>query len=316
MPAQAPGGGDSLPGGAGKVGGVATLRDAPPPSDPAPGWKPDPMGGSGFRYWNGLGWTAEVSQAEAGPRSGARAPDEVPEEDPKPLGTRAWVAIAALALTIPANLWVIFADLAYIDVIDRILDGRSVGFAEAEDATDDVDASGTLWAILRFATIVAFLFWFARAYYNLPRFGLAELRYGRGWSIGAWFVPILNLFRPKQIADDVWRGSEALREGEPAGWRERPVAGLVHWWWGLLLLGSALGWIVSRIILGRGEDLTAQGAFDALEDERLAFYIDLASSLVEIPAALLAIAMIRAVTRVQTLVQARAGESTRIRSTA
>ena len=34
------------------------------------------------------------------------------------------------------------------------------------------------------------------------------LRYGNGWAIGAWFVPILSLVRPKQMANEIWRGSE------------------------------------------------------------------------------------------------------------
>lgn len=28
----------------------------PPPGNPAPGWYPDPAGGGGYRYWDGLNW--------------------------------------------------------------------------------------------------------------------------------------------------------------------------------------------------------------------------------------------------------------------
>jgi hypothetical protein len=31
-------------------------------------------------------------------------------------------------------------------------------------------------------------------------FGSISMRFGSGWAVGAWFVPILNWFRPKQIA--------------------------------------------------------------------------------------------------------------------
>ena len=31
---------------------------------------------------------------------------------------------------------------------------------------------------------------------------------GAGWAIGPWFVPILNLFRPWQIAVETWEGSD------------------------------------------------------------------------------------------------------------
>ncbi len=32
-----------------------------------------------------------------------------------------------------------------------------------------------------------------------------ERRYGHGWAIGGWFVPILNFWRPMQVVNDVWR---------------------------------------------------------------------------------------------------------------
>lgn len=45
----------------------------------------------------------------------------------------------------------------------------------------------------------AFLVWFWLAYRNLDALDLRR-RYGTGWAIGGWFVPFLNLARPKQVA--------------------------------------------------------------------------------------------------------------------
>ncbi len=80
------------------------------------------------------------------------------------------------------------------------------------------------------ATAVVFVVWFHRAYWNLPRLGIVHLRYGTGWAVGAWFVPILNLFRPKGIADDIWRGSDpALPATSPLPVRRVPLT-LTLWW--------------------------------------------------------------------------------------
>ena len=38
------------------------------------------------------------------------------------------------------------------------------------------------------ATVFLFLVWFHRAYANPTRLGISELRWGTGWSVGAWFV--------------------------------------------------------------------------------------------------------------------------------
>ncbi len=73
---------------------------------------------------------------------------------------------------------------------------------------------------------------FLRAYANGPALGLHDPRFGKGWAIGAWFVPILNLFRPKQIANDIWRGSDsALPAHASDSWYNRPTPVLLAWWW-------------------------------------------------------------------------------------
>lgn len=39
------------------------LSELQPPSDNAPGWKPDPLGGTLYRYWDGSRWTSNVDPA-------------------------------------------------------------------------------------------------------------------------------------------------------------------------------------------------------------------------------------------------------------
>jgi hypothetical protein len=73
---------------------------------------------------------------------------------------------------------------------------------------------------LYIATAIVFIPWFYGAYRNLSRLGINDLRWGKGWAIGAWFVPLLNFVRPKSIANDIWRGSDPdlpARAGLPSG---------------------------------------------------------------------------------------------------
>jgi hypothetical protein len=66
---------------------------------------------------------------------------------------------------------------------------------------------------------------------------VSGLRYTEGWAIGAWFIPLFNLVRPKQILNDIWRGSGPA-DGDD--WRHRSVIPLLHWWWGLWILAAVL----------------------------------------------------------------------------
>jgi hypothetical protein len=91
-----------------------------------------------------------------------------------------------------------------------------------------------------FFTAVFFISWTYRAYQNAAALGAQERRFGAGWAIGGWFVPILSLWRPKQIVDDIWRMSDpndppvVLRHA----WRERSVPWVLSVWWGLFIVGS------------------------------------------------------------------------------
>ena len=70
-----------------------------------------------------------------------------------------------------------------------------------------------------FLTAFGFLIaWTNRAYRNLQRSVPMTCGSRDGWAVGGWFVPFLNFVRPKQIMNDVWRGSspDGLRRGRLA----------------------------------------------------------------------------------------------------
>lgn len=81
---------------------------------------------------------------------------------------------------------------------------------------------------------IAFLFWFRRAYANAQALGLRGA-YTPGWAVGGWFVPILNLVRPAQIAFEMWRHAGPTAVGSNA------IVGL--WWTAFLVdnIGSRIG---------------------------------------------------------------------------
>ena len=116
------------------------------------------------------------------------------------------------------------------------------------DRTDLREGLVALLGLVAFVcAVVFFIRWFRRAYLNLPALGASKLRYKTWWTIGGWFIPIMGLFRPKQIANDIWRasGPEGPAPGDPYDWRGR-VPSLFQWWWGLFLVGTWLENIAFR----------------------------------------------------------------------
>lgn len=101
---------------------------------------------------------------------------------------------------------------------------------------------GLLQSVLSIATAVIFIIWFYRAYENLRAVSGAGPKRSSGWTIGAWFVPILDLVLPKLMLDDVWRSSEPDPARHPS---EARVPAFHHlWWWiwvAAFLLSMAVG---------------------------------------------------------------------------
>ncbi len=124
----------------------------------------------------------------------------------------------------------------YLTIGRLIDDPLSVTVADVQ-ASDDRQMV-LWWTQLAAVAVVALVFiaWTYRLYRNLPALGVRP-RFAPGWAIGGWFVPIMGLWRPKQIIDDIWRGT-APERSTPGG--KVAVSPLVHLWWAVYLAGIVL----------------------------------------------------------------------------
>ncbi len=79
-----------------------------------------------------------------------------------------------------------------------------------------VDQYAAVFGLLRvvafLASIVTFLAWFWYAYNNTIAFDTEPPPYEQGWALGAWFVPIINLWRPLQMIRWIAERAGALTE--------------------------------------------------------------------------------------------------------
>ncbi|MEW1872351.1 DUF4328 domain-containing protein [Streptomyces caelestis] len=63
-------------------------------------------------------------------------------------------------------------------------------------------------------------------------------RKGPGWAIGAWFIPVANLWLPYRIAADMWNACALL---PTEGRSHRLPMWPVNLWWGLFVGATLLG---------------------------------------------------------------------------
>jgi len=128
-------------------------------------------------------------------------------------------------------------------------------------------------------TAVVFIRWFHRAYANLPAIGIEGLRHGVPWAIGAWFVPIVSLVWPKQIANEIWQGSDPLLDAdEGRSWREGKVPVFIGVWW--------LAFVASTLLVGAGWELW--GDAKTYSDIKLAAAIEVTGNAIAVLSGVLA----------------------------
>jgi uncharacterized protein DUF4328 len=234
---------------------------------------------------------ADSGRMESAEPAAGHLPHRVadPEDPPREMSGLAWGAMVSLGL------------LAIVGLI-RI--GTAVNLqAVAGDDGDVESAYGTytgfvvLHELLFLLAAGAFIAWFFRAYTNLRRLGVENMRYRTGWAIGSWFIPIFNWFRPKHIANDVWRGSERGVDVSTR-WRRVAVPNLVHWWWGLFLVQGLLLQIGQKTSAEGYDKLTSFASYDrGLTQLKSGAVADIIGGACSLAAAVLAIMVVRRISK-------------------
>lgn len=249
----------------------------PPPGAPPPGWYPDPEGGPFARWWDGTQWTSATQQG---------APPW------RPMRTAARVVSALLVLTAFGHVGLALAFQSRRNVIDRLFDGR----ADIRDAADNdrlVASVGLLVLCLTLAVIVSWLVWFHAAYANAATF--RRVRYPK-WAIWGWLIPIVNLFRPKQMVNDVWAAGDERGDAYTTPSRISP---LVQLWWFAWLVGFVVGAIANQMPRTAALEDRAKAIYDAA---RLG---SIASAALAVAAVLAAFVALRATDRLERRHSAR-----------
>jgi hypothetical protein len=186
----------------------------------------------------------------------------------EPLAGRA--RYVTVSLLVMAGLLMIGFVFDYLEfrIAQRLIDGEAITRAEAR-ASDDRQQSVALAQFMMLVLCgIAYVRWFRRAYGNLPALGSAELRYRRGWAVWGWFVPVLALWRPKQLANDIWRATEpGLPWNAGAGlWGRAPVPRLITAWWVLWIAGGAMATWSLTIPGHTAEQLRGRAVLDMATD--------------------------------------------------
>ncbi|MBK9941554.1 MAG: DUF4328 domain-containing protein [Kouleothrix sp.] len=109
---------------------------------------------------------------------------------------------------------------------------------------------GLIQLILTVITGITFLRWIYRSNKNLRMLSGESMVFTPGWSVGWYFIPIANFYKPYQAMKEIWDISHRNAATDHA---------LVGWWWALWLISNFLGRLAFRLVL-RADNVSSYAA--------------------------------------------------------
>jgi hypothetical protein len=174
-------------------------------------------------------------------------------------------------------------------VLTALNDGSFASSEKAVAAADANDVRQAVVGIIQLAIYLVSGIWILRWIYlanrNVRELGARGMEFSPGWSVGWFFVPIMNLWKPYQAMREIWQASE-----RPHDWQTGPAHGLLVGWWTLWLISSAVGRASFRMSL-RAEEI---------EELLAANRVMLLSDFIDIPSSIVFLMVVKTIHEMQT----------------
>jgi Domain of unknown function (DUF4328) len=176
----------------------------------------------------------------------------------------AGIAIAAkamLGIIIAICVAILIGDMMQHRLALRLIAGEEIPHNEL--VSNDLRQQGLKigYLICYIVTAIVFLVWFYRAYANLRPLGATRLNQTPGWAVGVWFLPIMNLFRPVQAAQEIWRNSDpAAVDGDDLDSSRSPNSTVIGLWWTAWIADMLINHVSSEMARAVNSPTTLEAA--------------------------------------------------------
>lgn len=166
----------------------------------------------------------------------------------RPNQQRAKLAILFVWAVFGIKMIVLISDVMQYSLLKSMVNGELV--TEQEKIANDVREAiiSLFYLVIFIGSIITFIQWFRRAYFNL---GLLSnnLSTTDGWASGAWFIPIMSLYRPYQMMKEMFIVTNIILKTKVEGYKSMPSVKTVGVWWAFWIISNILGNIVAQIQL-------------------------------------------------------------------
>src|SRR3954469_19868175 len=155
------------------------------------------------------------------------------------MGVAASILIGLVTVTAWATAW---SDLYSYRALKKY--GDDAGRLAKADLISG--SLGIVAALALLAAAVVFIVWLWRVRWNAEMFCRGQHRFTRGWVLGSWICPVVNLWYPKWVVDDIVAASDPRTAPQTLSLRSVPGTRLVWAWWITWVVGLVLGNVAQR----------------------------------------------------------------------
>lgn len=164
-----------------------------------------------------------------------------------PTGLTKWTKWFLYAQVVVAVLALISNVLEY-QLLTYFQNGLYTSPEQAMAAGEENDARQGIVRIIQIVIFIVsgilILKWIYRANYNARQLGASGMAFTPGWSIGWYFLPIANLWKPYQAMKELWKASS-----NPQDWNTQSVSSLLPWWWFFWIVTNVFGQVSNQLML-------------------------------------------------------------------
>ncbi|MGW1496764.1 DUF4328 domain-containing protein [Streptomyces sp. NPDC002402] len=163
---------------------------------------------------------------------------------------------------------------------------HAVGLEEMERVERLYSLAGVLQTITFLLCGIVFILWFRQMRENAQLFAPDAHRRSPGWAVWGWIVPVVFLWFPRRITLDIGTASELPRDVPDA---PRTPVTLVNAWWAVWISQATLSNLASRYYVAADDAGAIKEALGLL----------MVSDVLDIAAGVLAVLVVRKITRMQ-----------------
>ncbi len=205
------------------------------------------------------------------------------------MAKRAKFIIILFAVAIVLEGVGIISSFSQVGLLEAMMNGLSVSDSVAEANDSRQALIGLVQVLLLIFTAVVFLRWFYRTHANLKPLQLQGLKYKSNWAVWYFFIPIINLVRPFQVAAEMWKASFSVYN-KAETWQSLKIPACITVWWITHIVSGIMSRVASRIPMK--SDVT-------IEDLIFSTNLDMAASAVAIVSIVFVIKMVKGITAAQ-----------------